>query len=151
MLRFSSLSLPAVCISICLISCGLQGDCLQEESLIVTTASHSSGEEKIELSNFFKFDWDELYVVVGPRFPEDVTNMIGVSYPGTIPDDTRQYIFLKAGQIVRDQSSTCQDLDFSYVTKQYAFIKYLYKSKVPVLCRRIGDGNVCVVQDEVRE
>src|SRR5688500_17392090 len=128
-------------------SCTDQEKCIAEESQICDSSSRSSGPNKLNLSEAFNFEWDELYIVTGPRFPDDVSQMIGQDYERTIPDDTRQYIFVDNGTIVRDEQSRCHCLDYFKETSKTGFVKYTRDSSVSILCKSIEGEVICTVQD----
>jgi hypothetical protein len=128
-------------------SCAQQEKCLTEEVRICNLSSSSAaGSNEIKLSEVFNFKWDELYIVTGPRLPDDISQMIGRDYEGIIPDDSRQYIFVENGVIVRDARSSCPCLDYFDETHKSGFVKYTRSSSISILCKTIEGEVICTVQ-----
>lgn len=129
-------------------SCSDRENCITEETQICNFSPGLTKLNKLNLSDVFNFEWDELYIVTGPRFPDDVSQMIGRDYKGTIPDDTRQYIFINNGTIVRDEQSSCQCLDYFSETSKNGFVRYTRDSSISILCRTVEGEVICTVQRE---
>lgn len=123
-----------------------QEKCITEEAKICELSSGSAGSSKLNLSEVFNFEWDELYVVTGPRFPDDVSEMIGHNYEGTIPDDIRQYIFFNNGIMIRDEPSRCRCIDFFDETAESGFVKYTHDSSISIVCKTIEGEVICTVK-----
>ena len=64
------------------------------------------------LGSLNDFEWDELYVIGGPRFPIEVEEIIDSEYKKVIPDDKSQYIFMRNGDIVKELRSSCRSFGF---------------------------------------
>jgi hypothetical protein len=128
------------------VCCIAKQNCLSEETQLKEFASKSAGSHKIELSNLFNFEWDTLYVVVGPMEPGDVTKVTGLEYSKVIPDDYRQYIFARHGKIVRDEQSGCRFVSYFDATQENGFVKYSRNSSVSVICKDIAGEVICDVE-----
>jgi hypothetical protein len=57
--------------------------------------------------NLTHIDFDELYIIEGPRFPDEVEKIIGTKYDNVLSDDTYQFIFLKDKKIKKQFDSNC--------------------------------------------
>lgn len=135
-------------VALVVFSCSDREKCIAEEVQICEFSSRLNEPNKLNLSEAFNFEWDELYVVTGPRFSDDVSQMIGQDYKGTIPDDARQYIFINNGTIVRDEQSSCHCLDYFHETSKSGFVRYTRGSSISILCRTIQGEVICTVQHE---
>jgi hypothetical protein len=121
--------------------------CTSEEKQMMNNSSGETGFHQVKLSLIFPFEWDELYVVSGPRFPDEVTELTGVNYDNMIPDDTRQYIFVNDGIVTRDQRSGCKCLEYSE-TSGNAVTRYTYNSSVAISCKDVEGELICRVQSK---
>jgi len=61
----------------------------------------------IPLASLTDFEWDTLYVISGPTVDNEAGDIIGIDYKKIIPDNSRQYIFIKGNEIVKEYSSYC--------------------------------------------
>ncbi len=59
------------------------------------------------LGSLTDFEWDELYVIRGPKFPIEVERRISVEYDKVIQDNYHQYIFIRNENIVKELRSSC--------------------------------------------
>ena len=128
------------------VCCIAKQNCLSDETQLKELASKSTGSHKIELSTLFNFEWDTLYVVVGPMEPGDVDKITGLEYSHVIPDDHRQYIFAHHGKIVRDDQSGCRFISYFNATQENGFVKYSRTSSVSVTCKDVAGEVICEVE-----
>jgi hypothetical protein len=121
--------------------------CTDGEEQIMNASSKSNDPHQVKLSSVFPFEWDELYVVSGPRFPDEVKELTGLDYKEMIPDDARQYIFVNDGLIVRDEQSRCTCLEYLSMTGS-AVTKYAYNSSIAVSCKDVEGEKICRVETQ---
>jgi hypothetical protein len=60
------------------------------------------------LNSLLDFEWEELYIISGPRFPDEIEEIIGIKYNKVIPDNYRQYIYLKNGKLIKEYRTSCR-------------------------------------------
>lgn len=74
-----------------------------------------SNEDKCKVSfeETFCLDWDTLYIVDSMLYPDEVSNVIGISYDGKIvPDGEKLFIYIRGGHIVKELNETCSNITF---------------------------------------
>lgn len=86
----------------------------------------------VALSEVTDFEWDSLYVISGPRFPDEVEEIINCKYGDMVQDDCRQYIFLKNGLIVNEFSSQCRSFSFIGLMDGKGYAQFGNSSKIKV-------------------
>lgn len=118
-------------ISILLIfaSCSLR-ECSPIERKIKDICVQADTIYAIPLNSLTDFDWEELYIMSGPRFPDEVEEVIGVKYEKIIPDNCYRFIFLNNNKIVNEYSSSCNGIDLDTFWKRKEYTKYYYSSTV---------------------
>ncbi len=86
----------------------------------------------IPLASLTDFEWDALYVISGPTVDNEAGDIIGrKDYKKIIPDNSRQYIFIKNNKIVQEYSSYC-NLNLAKSPSHTMGHKYLNTSRIQV-------------------
>ena len=112
-------------------SCSNFQDCNDIESKIKEKCVKTDSLYTIPLASLTTFDWDILYVIGGPTVDNEVEDFIGVSYKKVIPDNRRQYIFVKDREIVKEYSSYCNP-NLLELPSYTSGTKYLNSSRIRV-------------------
>ncbi len=102
--------------------------CLKEDTTYIIT-----------LGSLTEFEWDTLYVIGGPTVDNEAGDIIGLEYKKLVPDDRRQYIFIKDRKIVKEYSSYCI-FDLTLPPSYSMGYKYLNTSKIQVIKKK-GEGD----------
>ena len=93
----------------------------------------------IPLNSLTDFEWTEIYVISGPKFPQEVEEITGINYKKIIKDNSRQLIFTKKNEIVKEYSSFCRDFSWSRLTFGKGFHSLHNSSYVHVRKRFVAD------------
>lgn len=93
----------------------------------------------IPLNNLTNFEWTDLYVISGPRFPQEVKEITGLEYNKVIQDDRRQLIFILGNSIVKEYSSSCRNFSWGRLTFSKGEVRFLNKDSIYVRRRLVAD------------
>lgn len=89
-------------------SCSNTEQCNEIELKIKEKCVKTDTVYSIPLASLTDFEWDTLYVISGPTVDNEAGDIIGMDdYKKIIPDNSRQYIFIKDNKIVKEYSSYC--------------------------------------------
>src|SRR5690554_903131 len=108
---------------------------LEMQKLVVEVDSVYS----IPLNSLTNFEWTELYVISGPRFPQEVKEITGLEYKEVIKDNSRQIIFIKNNNIIKEYSTSCRNFGWGRLKSKHEGVKLLNSSKIRVRKRLIAD------------
>ncbi|GIV45092.1 MAG: hypothetical protein KatS3mg035_2215 [Bacteroidia bacterium] len=85
----------------------------------------------IKLKEVTDFQWDNLFVIVGPRFPDEIQNIIGFKYENEVSDNEVLFIFTKNYNFIKEfKSSFCCDIDWSNCFDKNGYFKLTSHSKI---------------------
>ena len=117
-------------------------DCNDFERKLQGVCVDNDTQYSVGLNTLTDFQWDQLYVVVGPRFPSEVQEIIGVSYTNLIKDGHYNYIFLNEGKIVEEYSSSCNNMSYSHdLTKLQGYVEYNPDDNIKITKKGEGQGD----------
>jgi len=112
-------------------SCSNTQKCNELEQKIMDICVKKDSTYTIPLASLTGFKWDTLYVISGPTVDNEAGDIIGMDYKKIIPDNSRQYIFIKNGKIVEEYTSYCS-LNLSILPSYSMGHKYLSTSQIQV-------------------
>ncbi len=98
----------ALLMFVCVNSCSDDTYCASLEREIVDRCINVDSVYSIKLASLTQFDWDTVYVIAGPRFPEEVSEITGLDYDEVLQDDHNLYLFIKDGKIAEELISSCR-------------------------------------------
>src|SRR5690554_4511060 len=107
---------------------------LEMQKLVVEVDSVYS----IPINTLTNFEWTELYVISGPRFPQEVKEITGLEYNKVIQDDRRQLIFIKENKIIKEYSSSCRNFSWGRLTFSKGEVRFLNKDSIYVRRRLVA-------------
>lgn len=125
--------------AIVLASCSTENECSEFEKGISSRFSDSDTVSQIQLKDLTSFEWEEAYVIEGPRFPDEVRKIIGISYENMLEDNAHLLVFTDKDKIVKEVKSTCTDVDFHRVMDGRGYVRFNYSSQIEV--KKRYDGN----------
>ena len=102
------LTIRATILLIFLYSCVHYDKCSEWERKIESTCVETDSIYSITFNFFEGVAWEYLYIVSGPRFEGEVSEIIGTPYDKIVQDDSKIFIFLRDGRIVQEFSSSCR-------------------------------------------
>jgi len=114
--------------------------CSKGERMINRICSEPDSVYIYPINFFFGHNWDELYVMSGPREEIEIEEIIGTEYDeGIIPDNTTKLVFVRDGEIVKRHNSCrriihwhlCHNLEKGYA-------KLTNTTKIQVSLRFVG-------------
>ncbi len=90
-------------------------------------------------------DWDSLYVIQGPRFPNEVKEIIGFKhYDKVIPDDSKLYLAVKDEKVIYNYISRCRNISF-ISDKGLGYMKFGSNSVILIHRRTLSEHDVIEV------
>lgn len=119
-------------------SCSNTQRCNELEEKIMNVCAETDSTYTIPLASLTDFEWDTLYVISGPTVDNEAGDFIGMDYEKTIPDNSRQYIFVENGKVVKEYSSYCT-LNLSALPSYSIGYKYSSTSQIQVQ-KKEGEG-----------
>lgn len=125
--------------AIVLVSCSTENECSKLEKGIKSQFSDSDTVSQIQLKELTDFEWEEVHVIEGPRFPDEIEKIVNASYENTLEDNTHLFVFISEDRIVREAKSTCTDVDFHRVMDGKGYVKFNYSAQIEVVKKY--DGN----------
>lgn len=120
-------------------SCSDAQKCNELERTVMDICVKTDSIYAITLGSLTDFEWDTLYVISGPTVDNEAGDIMGMDYKKIIPDNSRQYIFIKDGKIIEEYSSYC-NLNLSIVPSYSMGHKYLSTSQIQVQ-KKEGEGH----------
>lgn len=95
-----------------LLASSCQRECLPFQESLKEHCGENNTEYLFQLDTMISHPWEKLYVIQGPRFPSEVSDILDLPYNSVISDNTSQYIFLHGGSISKEHNIRCQDISF---------------------------------------
>lgn len=126
-----------------LYSCSNKEGCNELDVRIKDVCTMPNVIYSVSLDSLVDFEWDELYIIGGPRFPEEVEEIIKLDYKKVIKDNYEQYIYVKGNKIVKEEASSCRDFTLSIFkeSRLNGYTKYNKSSIISVRKEEI-DGKL---------
>jgi hypothetical protein len=56
---------------------------------------------------------DSCHIITGPRFPEEINEIVDVHYTDVLQDDHTLYLYFKEGAVVESEEANCRGFDYS--------------------------------------
>ena len=121
-------------------SCSLFVECNPIDRKFKMVCKNNNLNYSILLSDVTDFDWDFFYIIVGPRFPSEVEEIIGMNYDKLIDDNSSNYFFVKDNKIVKEYISRCGDISLDLnLTNEQGFAKF-HKNQLIYIKKNEIDG-----------
>lgn len=95
-----------------LISCSSKSNvtCSKFEQGVEALSINQMNEHEFNLSQILKIEVDSVYIFEGPRFPDEISEIIHLPYNESLSDDDKLYILIKDGNIILSETSFCGDV-----------------------------------------
>lgn len=115
--------ISSILIMLILTSCVSNGDsCSTIEKGIVEHCDAEKSNCQISLNHIFEESFDSLYIFEGPRFPDEIEDIIKIEYDEVLDDGNRLYVFVKNRQIILKEISSCTNVDIHGLMNDQGYV-----------------------------
>lgn len=116
----------------------LSQSCSEFEQSLKNVCQIDDTTYAININQLTNIDFDTLYIFEEQWFPDEVEQIIGAKYEKVLPDDGRQFVFMKNKKIIKQFHSECS-IDFS-IDQYKGYLKINGKEKLYIKRRELQNN-----------